>query len=257
MDTNRSVCTLDFLMIAEMDMNASSPSTNTTDKVSLSELSSTSGKLNIPNVINNDDDIKTMRDFSAGGNIITMTMLSCLSNALGLTGKNRFEAYHRNWHETNSTLAMFRYIPADETSQKACGHQQHTDIGSLTLLFSEEWGLQLQPPNKPDAAFEFVEPRPGHAIINVGDSLRFASGHKLYSCIHQVVPFDPTKERYSFAYFLRPEVDALVKDSEGRWVTAGQWHDEKYDVFAATHEEQKTTVPKTMLLGGMVEGIKA
>lgn len=197
-----------------------------------------------------------MRDFAAGANIITKTMLSCLSNTLGLTGKDRFETYHRNWHKSNSTLAMFRYIPGQEGEKDhTCGHQQHTDIGSLTLLFSQEWGLQVQPPNKPNAPFEFVEPRPGHAIINVGDSLRFASGHKLYSCIHQVVPFDPTKERYSFAYFLRPEVDASFKDSEGRYITAGQWHDEKYDVFAATHEEQASIAPKTMLLGGMPEQI--
>lgn len=229
--------------------------------MSLSELSSTSDKLHIPSIINNDRDIKIMRDFSAGANIITKTMLSCLSNALGLAGKDRFESYHRNWHKSNSTLAMFRYIPGEESTthspkgDKTCGHQQHTDIGSLTLLFSEQWGLQVQPPNQPGAPFEFVAPRAGHAIINVGDSLRFASGHKLYSCIHQVVPFDPASERYSFAFFLRPEVDALVRDSEGRWITAGQWHDEKYDVFAATHEEQGTIAPKTMLLGGMPEQV--
>lgn len=223
--------------------------------MALSELSKTSDKLNVPSILNNDDDLKVMRDFAGSANIITKTLLSCLSNALGLTGKDRFEAYHRNWQETNSTLAMFRYIPGDEGKTETCGHQQHTDIGSLTLLFSEQWGLQVQPANKPGAPFEFVEPRPGHAIINVGDSLRFASGHKLYSCIHQVVPFDPSSERYSFAYFLRPEVGALVKDSEGRWIKAGQWHDEKYEVFAATHEEQATIVPKTMLLGGMPEQI--
>lgn len=224
-------------------------------QVSLSELSSTSNKLNVPGILNNDNDLKVMRDFAAGANIITKTMLSCLSNALGLTDKRRFETYHRNWTKSNSTLAMFRYIPADEGGNKTCGHQQHTDIGSFTLLFSEQWGLQLQPPNKPDAPFEFVEPRPGHAIINVGDSLRFASGNRLYSCIHRVVPFDPSQERYSFAYFLRPEVDAVFKDSEGRWVTAGQWHDEKYEVFAETHEEQARLAPETMLLGGMSEQI--
>lgn len=228
--------------------------------MSLSELSSTSDKLHVPSIINNDRDIKIMRDFSAGANIITKTMLSCLSNALGLADDKRLETYHRDWRDSNSTLAMFRYIPDQESTtykkgERTCGHQQHTDIGSLTLLFSEQWGLQVQPPRAPGAAFEFVAPRPGHAIINVGDSLRFASGHKLYSCIHQVVPFDPASERYSFAFFLRPEVDAPVRDSEGRLITAGQWHDEKYDVFAATHEEQGKIATKTMLLGGMPEQV--
>ncbi|ETS75488.1 hypothetical protein PFICI_12432 [Pestalotiopsis fici W106-1] len=225
-------------------------------KVSLSELSKDTD-LNLPRIINNND-VKILRDFAAGGDLITKTMLSCLSNVLGLTGENRFESFHRNWRPSNSTLAMFRYIPSEETEthapgQKSTGHQQHTDIGSFTLLFSDQYGLQVQPANEANAEFGFVEPRDGHAIINVGDSLRFASGHQLYSCIHRVVPLN--EERYSIAYFLRPEVDKTFRDSEGRTLTAGQWHDEKYEVFASTHEDQATKVPKTMLLGGMPERI--
>ena len=47
----------------------------------------------------------------------------------------------------------------------------------------------------------------------------------------------------------------LLWARRGRINKAGQWHDEKYEVFAATHEEQATIVPKTMLLGGMPEQI--
>ncbi|KAI0966531.1 putative 2OG-Fe(II) oxygenase family oxidoreductase [Xylaria arbuscula] len=225
-------------------------------KVALSELAIDSP--NLPSIISNEDDIKTLQDFSAGGDIITKIMLSCLSNAMCLTGSDRFETFHRSWCNSNCTLAMFRYIPGDlksQCQQNTVGHQQHTDIGSFTLLFSDQYGLQVQPTDKPDADFGFVEPRPGHAIINVGDSLRFASGQKLYSCIHRVVPFDESDYRYSIAYFLRPEIDVEWKDSEGRLITAGKWHDEKYEVFSATHEIQKTSVPKTMLLGGMTEQI--
>jgi isopenicillin N synthase-like dioxygenase len=44
---------------------------------------------------------------------------------------------------------------------------------------------------------------------------------KMQSCIHRVVPFDPTEHRYSIAYFLRAEDDTMFVDSEGRYVTAG------------------------------------
>ncbi|KAL2869025.1 gibberellin 20-oxidase family protein [Aspergillus lucknowensis] len=202
---------------------------------------------NLPSIINNDDDIKTFSDFIAGSNIITKTMLSCLSTSLGLTGESRFETSHRNEHKSNSTLAMFRYLPGDMQTSKEIGHQKHTDIGSFTLLFSEQWGLQVLPPGSD--TWGFVEPREGHAVINVGDSLRFASGHKLYSCIHQVVPFNNTEDRYSVAYFLRPESEAKYLDSQGRWVTASQWHDEKYDLFKATHADQR--LANSMLVGGM------
>ncbi|KAH8159150.1 hypothetical protein CIB48_g9110 [Xylaria polymorpha] len=126
---------------------------------------------------------------------------------------------------------MMHYIPSDPRTDTNIGHQKHTDISSLTLLFSEEWGMQIRPPGARE--FGFVEPRPGTAVINVGDSLRFASGHTMQSCIHRVVPYDYSQHRYSIAYFLRAENDTLFTDSEGRLITAGQWHDEKFFAFTS------------------------
>lgn len=202
---------------------------------------------NLPSIVGNTDDMKTFSDFIGGSNIIAKIMLSCLSTALSLTGEDRFESSHRNEYKSNSALAMMRYLPGDPTSSKEIGHQKHTDIGSLTLLFSEQWGLQVLPPGCD--TWSFVEPKAGHAVINVGDSLRFASGHRLFSCIHQVVPIDNISDRYSIAFFLRPENGAKFLDSQGRWVKAEQWHDEKFDVFKATHAEQKRV--NSMLVGGM------
>jgi isopenicillin N synthase-like dioxygenase len=84
----------------------------------------------------------------AGSNIITKTILSALSTGLGLTGKDRFENSHRNHRPSTSTLAMMHYVPCDPVTDKNIGHQKHTDISSLTLLFSEQWGLQIRPPGK-------------------------------------------------------------------------------------------------------------
>lgn len=203
----------------------------------------------LPNVIKNSPDIKILENAIAGCNIITKTILSSLSSGLGLTGAARFENTHRNDRPSTTTLAMMHYIPSDPAAQKI-GHQKHTDISSLTLLFSEEWGLQIRPPGARE--FGFVRPKDGCAIVNVGDSLRFASGHKMQSCIHRVVPFDPTQHRYSIAYFLRAEDSTMFTDSEGRYITAGQWHDEKF--FAFTNPpELLADVPPSMILGGMKE----
>ncbi|PVI04055.1 2og-Fe oxygenase family protein [Periconia macrospinosa] len=218
-------------------------------KVSRDELSKGSN-INLPSIIKDNHDVKVFDDFVAGFNIITKTMLSALSTSLGLQGGERFENLHRTNHKSNSTLAMFRYIPGDIKTSKEVGHQKHTDIGSLTLLFSEQWGLQVQRPGPQDhEKWEFIEPKPGHAVINVGDSLRFASGHQLYSCIHQVVPIDNLEDRYSIAYFLRPENEAKYKDSNGRWVTASEWHDTKYEVFQKEHQQQLGS--DSILMGGM------
>lgn len=204
----------------------------------------------IPEVLKNSTDLKILENTIASSNIACKAILSALSTALGLTGAARFENTHRNDRPSTTTLAMMHYIPSNPTTDKNVGHQKHTDISSLTLLFAEQWGLQVRPPGS--KAFGFVEPKKGCAVINVGDSLRFASGHTMQACIHRVVPFDPTEHRYSIAYFLRAEDDTMFTDSEGRYISAGQWHDEKFMAFKAAPEVQ-ALAPPTMLLGGMKE----
>ncbi|KAF8850389.1 Clavaminate synthase-like protein [Acephala macrosclerotiorum] len=204
----------------------------------------------IPRNIKNSGDIKVLENAIAGSNIITKTILSALSTGLGLTGAARFENTHRNHRPSTSTLAMMHYIPSNPETSKKIGHQKHTDISSLTLLFSEQWGLQIRPPGAKE--FGFVAPKVGSAIVNVGDSLRFASGHTMQSCIHRVVPLNPTEHRYSIAYFLRAEDETMFTDSDGRYITAGQWHDEKFYTFTAPADEQ-AKAPSYLLLGGMKE----
>jgi len=159
---------------------------------------------------------------------------------------------HRNDRPSTSTLAMMHYIPTDPTAEdlKNIGHQKHTDISSLTLLFSDQWGLQIRPPGAKQ--FGFVAPKKGCAVMNVGDSLRFASNHTMQACIHRVVPFNPNEHRYSIAYFLRAEDQTMFTDPEGRYISAGQWHDEKFFAFKSLPEIQ-ALAPPGMLLGGMKE----
>ncbi|KAJ7590077.1 2OG-Fe-II oxygenase family oxidoreductase [Mycena floridula] len=178
---------------------------------------------------------------------VTMTLLSCLSDALGLEGPARFENSHREGEPTNTTLVMLKY-PKNSNSNNL-GHNKHTDIGSITFLFSSEWGLQLVHPE--EKTWAYVRPRPDHAIINVGDSLRFLSGKKLVSCLHRVMPIAGNKQeedRYSIAYFLRPESNVKFEDVEGKKVTAEKWHDDKYVMFGEPHAKQDASM---MLTGGM------
>jgi len=181
---------------------------------------------------------------------ITQTLLVCLSDALELKGESRLEQNHRDGEPTNTTLVLL-YYPEQE-DQSPMGHQNHTDIGSLTLLFSEQWGLQvLTPENK---RWEWIQPKPqGHATINVGDSLRFLAEKQLYSCLHRVIPVNEKEARYSIAYFLRPENNTIYEDTDGKKVSAAKWHDDKYVMFGEPHEKQEKS---TMLTGGM-EGILA
>jgi isopenicillin N synthase-like dioxygenase len=185
--------------------------------------------------------------FISGCHSIVLKLLECLSTGMGLTGTARFENKHRASVTARTTMVLFRY-PRQLEDGGGIGHNMHTDIGSLTLLFCDSWGLQVLSPETNE--WGFIAPKVGYAVINVGDSLRFLSGHELSSCVHRVIPITERQEdhRYSIAYFLRPEDDAVYIDSKGRELSARTWHDEKYNVFREPHEKQEQDM---ILTGGM------
>jgi isopenicillin N synthase-like dioxygenase len=159
-------------------------------------------------------------------------ILERLSTQLGLTGSSRFEADHADPGPSLSTLVLLHYPKHnDATAATNVGHLKHTDISTLTFLLTKQWGLQFLSPET--SRWEFLEPRPGHAIVNVGDFLRFKSGGELASIVHRVVPLKERQDedRYSIVYLFRPNDDVSFIDSTGKTWTAKEWHDFKYDVF--------------------------
>jgi isopenicillin N synthase-like dioxygenase len=176
-----------------------------------------------------------------------MTILRQLDSHLGLDECSKLMHFHQEEVESLTTLSMFRY-PKQESLESGVGHNKHTDIGTLTFLLCEQWGLQVL--SKDPVGWRFVAPKLGHAAINVGDTLRFLSGNRFRSVVHRVIPTGgmQQEDRYSIAYFLRAGNDSQFTDSTGRRISAKEWHDEKFDVFRETHEEQEKL---PILTGGM------
>ena len=177
-------------------------------------------------------------------------ILSNLSSQLGLTGASRFERLHTDPGPSLSTLGLLHYPKHDkDTVLTNVGHNKHTDVGTLTFLLARQWGLQFLSPLT--QRWEFIEPRPGHAIINVGDSLRFPAGGELKSVVHRVIPLKETQteNRYSIAYFLRMNDDAGFHDIMGKRWSAKEWHDFKFGVF----KSPSTLDANGQFLTGMME----
>jgi len=188
--------------------------------------------------------------FSSDLDGIITHVLSAFSVAFDREEPLRFEDYHDPDQASRTTLSVFRY-PAQTSIDEGVGHNKHTDLGTLTLLLTEQWGLQVLSPSTQQ--WEFVEPRPGMAVVNVGDSLRFLSDNVLKSSVHRVVPLQELQreDRYSLAYFLRPADDVTYRTATGEIVTARSWHDRKFNVFRESHEVQARDV---ILTGGMERG---
>ncbi|KAF5581247.1 gibberellin 20-oxidase [Fusarium pseudocircinatum] len=134
------------------------------------------------------------------------------------------------------------------------GQNMHTDIGTLTLLFAPQWGLQVVSPVT--GAWEYVQPREGHAIINVADTLRFLSNKRFRSALHRVLPIGGVQreDRYAVSYFLRAADDTEFKDSNDEDSNAKSWYLAKYHTYELPHEVQGE---QTVLSGGMAQELQA
>ena len=110
-----------------------------------------------------------------------------------------------------ATLRLLHY-PAQPSGSAGMGAGAHTDYGNLTLLMGDGvGGLQIRPRNGGwiDAAHI-----PGAFLCNIGDCLMRWSNDTYMSTQHRVLP--PAQERYSIAFFLDPNADAVVAPIIGR-----------------------------------------
>lgn len=108
--------------------------------------------------------------------------------------------------------------PFDETRARG---GEHTDFGSITILFNWLGGLQIRHPATDE--WVYVRPIPGSAVINLGDAMVKFSAGILRSNIHRVVPpVGPQGKigRNSLVYFSRPEDAVIMKRLQGGIIDA-------------------------------------
>jgi isopenicillin N synthase-like dioxygenase len=108
-------------------------------------------------------------------------------------------------NEENHTLRLLHY-PSLQTSPKQGQIRagEHSDYGSITLLFQETEGLEIQ-----TASGEWVGAPviPGTVVVNTGDLMQRWTNHVFCSTKHRVrIPGDDTvkQSRYSIAFFCHP-----------------------------------------------------
>lgn len=209
-----------------------------------------------------------LETFAAAAAAATTTILASLSTSLDLPGR-RLEAHHRPGAPSPDMLRLLRYA-AQPRDERGAPQVAHTDLGSLTVLFAGSPGLQRwrrqrtttrrttrgrrerragsggalesPPPSPSEEAWEFVEPREGCAVVNVGDGVVALTGGRLHSCLHRVVPLPGRRmeERCSFAWMARAEEATVMRSllgggsmgpEEERPVTSGEWLRRKFGML--------------------------
>ncbi|KAJ6262571.1 Oxidoreductase vrtI [Drechslerella dactyloides] len=162
-------------------------------------------KVSLPNVVQ--PDTATIHGFISFSHEIVHTIIASLSKSLWPDSKKSLKDKHRPHEPNNSSLKVYRGPMLENLAD--VGDNTHTDGGTLTLLFTDKWGTQIELPWNKEWAW--VEARPGHAIVTVGDTLQALSSGKFHSCRHRVSqPVAGFEERWAVTYFFRPENDTAM-----------------------------------------------
>ncbi|CAG8953836.1 hypothetical protein HYFRA_00006728 [Hymenoscyphus fraxineus] len=144
---------------------------------------------------------------------------------------------------SGTIIRMVRY-PSQTTDDRRTALLPHTDYGTLTLLVSVLGGLQILPHGASE--WQYVEPKPGCVIVNVGDALVEWTGGVLRSNLHRAtVPPGLQAEcvRHSIAYLIRLGREIPMRRLVGGHIpaaTAG----EDMDMTASEWEMKKTMALK-------------
>lgn len=175
-------------------------------------------------------------------------VLDSLSRSLDLQGRANLAAHHRQGQPSTTALGLLKYLPYTPQSDSV-GHVSHTDIGSLSMVFSDVGGLQVYHPGK--TAWMYIPPKPGHTVCNIGDSVEFMSKNVLRSSLHRVIPHPAEKDKVKLTavYLMRPETDAVFIGRDGKEWKSVDWHNMKNRLFKEDLESQASNIALTGRLG--------
>ena len=135
----------------------------------------------------------------------------------------------------DNTLRLLHYpeVPKDvfRKNKLQVRAGEHTDYGSITLLFQDDrGGLQVK---SPKGTFVDATPIPGTVVVNAGDLLARWSNDTIKSTLHRVVEPPAPEEgdvhpaRYSMAYFCNPNFSSQIEAIEGTY--GGEKGERKYE----------------------------
>lgn len=142
-----------------------------------------------------------IENFKASCYDLSLKIMSCFAVQLGLD-RSFFDATHQQ-KDPGNVLKLIKYPRFEEQPEGIPRLSEHTDWGSITLLFTETPGLEV---HDPDNQWIKVPTIPGGVVINVADSMSLRTGKRLKSAFHRVSweGVSADQERLSIAYFVHP-----------------------------------------------------
>ncbi|KAI5262490.1 Clavaminate synthase-like protein [Aureobasidium subglaciale] len=187
--------------------------------VSKDDILGLSEPLPAPEVLNPHRDL--LRSFIQNSHAVVTMLLGLLNTRLSLP-QDKLPSLHK-LDSVSGDQVRWVHAPPQPMDDQRTALGQHTDFGSVTILFNRLGGLQVLPPNSEEWCY--VKPLRGHAVINLGDAMvKFTAGI-LRSNTHRVVnpPGEQAEHtRMSLVYFARPADEVLLKVLDGSRLIDGK-----------------------------------
>ncbi|KAG8416316.1 hypothetical protein J3458_006909 [Metarhizium acridum] len=171
-----------------------------------------------PNRWPDEDDLPNFRAFMEGlyerCHKIHQEILQALALGLGLD-----PGFFRDICDQNTSEVRLNHYPGCEAAILRKGAKrisEHTDFGTVTLLFQDSvGGLEIEDQDVPGDYFPIPFVNRSEMIVNIGDCLQRWSNDKFRATSHRVV-LPPgsgdgwIEDRYSVAYFGKPNRSQVV-----------------------------------------------
>ncbi|KAK4950671.1 hypothetical protein LTR10_010664 [Elasticomyces elasticus] len=173
-------------------------------------------RLPAPDILRKEENRALLGRYCKRSHGVVSLILGLLNGKLELP-EGRLEDLHRLKTVSGDQVRWVRSPPQPTQDAKKLSLGEHTDFGSVTVLFNRLGGLQILPPGE-GSEWCYVKPLKGHCVVNLGDAMvKFTAG-VLRSNIHRVVN-PPGKQgqstRMSLVYFARPEDEVLLRVLDG------------------------------------------
>ncbi|XP_041651772.1 UPF0676 protein C1494.01-like [Cheilinus undulatus] len=146
-----------------------------------------------------------------------LRVLRVIAHSLDLDPEVFLSAHHLvGMRGNNTTLRSLYYPPVNSVkvkeNQLRCG--EHSDFGSITLLFQGSEGLQVL---SRSGEFINVPCIPGAVLINIADMMQRWTSDQYISVLHRVLlpPAGDSSTRQSTAFFLYPDDEAVITCYDG------------------------------------------
>ncbi|XP_068170062.1 uncharacterized protein [Antennarius striatus] len=148
---------------------------------------------------------------------LSLRVVTVMAHSLGLDPEVFLSAHRFVGTDKNSSLLRTLYYPPVKIEevkegQLRCG--EHTDFGSITMVFQKEEGLQVL-----GLSGDYIDVPliPGAVLINIADLMQCWTNDKFVSVIHRsLLPrAGDSKTRRSAAFFLYPDNEIQITCLDG------------------------------------------